>query len=277
MPLQFGIILPYGDPRITAELAQLAEQSGWDGVFVGDAILSVDPLIQLAACASITTRIRLGTMVLAAPLRRPWHLASESLALDMLSNGRLILGLGTGATWMGWQHFPHAPLSQKKRARMLEETVEIVHRLHERQQFDFAGPNFVVNLSSMDLQHFPPRSVQQPHVPIWLPTLFTRSQSLARALNAEGMQPFKLNEKGEPVTPTHAELRQLVTWVNEQRPPSAIPYDFIIEDKSYPLPPERAAAMIAAWADAGATWWIESTWEMSVESLRQIIARGPAR
>ncbi len=118
-PLNFGLTLPYGDPRKTAELARAAEDAGWDGVFVGDAVWCQDPLIQLAAAAAATKRIRLGTMVLAMPLRRPWHLASESLALDSLSQGRLILGLGTGATWMGWQGFPSEVTDTRARAEML--------------------------------------------------------------------------------------------------------------------------------------------------------------
>lgn len=77
---------------------------GWH--FLGDAIWCEDPLICLAAAAVLTRRLRLGTMIVPAPLRRPWKLASESVALDHLSDGRLILGLGTGATWMGWQGFP---------------------------------------------------------------------------------------------------------------------------------------------------------------------------
>ena len=99
--MKYGIVLPYGDARRCANLAALAEEAGWNGVFVGDAIWCEDPLIQLTAAAMVTSRIRLGTMVLAMPLRDPRHPASESLALDRLSEGRLILGLATGATWMG--------------------------------------------------------------------------------------------------------------------------------------------------------------------------------
>ena len=56
-------------------------------------------MIALAAAAMTTRRIRLGTMVVPAPIRRPWKVASESVAVDRLSNGRLTLGLGTGAVW----------------------------------------------------------------------------------------------------------------------------------------------------------------------------------
>ena len=56
---------------------------------------------RLAAAATNTSQIRLGTMVIPIPLRRPWKVASEAVALDHLSDGRLTLGLGAGAVWMG--------------------------------------------------------------------------------------------------------------------------------------------------------------------------------
>src|SRR5512144_766733 len=106
----------YASSRATAELAHIAEDSGWDGILLGDAIWTEDPMISLAAAAMVTTRIRLGVMVIPVPLRKPWKIASESLALDHLSNGRLTLGLATGATWMGWHAFPDEVTDTKARA-----------------------------------------------------------------------------------------------------------------------------------------------------------------
>jgi hypothetical protein len=86
---KFGAALPYTTPRSVAQLAQLAEENGWGGVFMGDAIWCEDPMIGLAAAAVLTERIRLGMMVIPTPIRRPWKVASESVGLDHLSNGRL--------------------------------------------------------------------------------------------------------------------------------------------------------------------------------------------
>jgi alkanesulfonate monooxygenase SsuD/methylene tetrahydromethanopterin reductase-like flavin-dependent oxidoreductase (luciferase family) len=58
--MKYGLTLPYTTPRTVARLAQLAEESGWDGCFVGDAIWCEDPMIALAAAAMVTERIRLG-------------------------------------------------------------------------------------------------------------------------------------------------------------------------------------------------------------------------
>jgi alkanesulfonate monooxygenase SsuD/methylene tetrahydromethanopterin reductase-like flavin-dependent oxidoreductase (luciferase family) len=85
--IKFGAALPYTTPRSVAQLAQLAEEYGWQGVFMGDAIWCEDPMIGLAAAAMVTGRIRLGMMVIPTPIRRPWKVASESVAFDPLSNG----------------------------------------------------------------------------------------------------------------------------------------------------------------------------------------------
>jgi len=69
--MKFGVSFPYTTPRTVARLAQLAEESGWDGCFLGDAIWTEDPMISLAAAAMTTTRVRLGTMIVPVPLRNP--------------------------------------------------------------------------------------------------------------------------------------------------------------------------------------------------------------
>ena len=82
---------PWGSPRQLAELAKLAEDSGWDGVFLEDY-----PWVALAAVAVATVRVRIGTLVTPLPRRRPWKVAAETVAIDHLSNGRTILGVGSG-------------------------------------------------------------------------------------------------------------------------------------------------------------------------------------
>ena len=90
------------EPRLVADLAGEAEAAGWDGVFVWDHMLYrapvtdiADPWITLAAVAMATERVRIGPMVTPLPRRRP-KLARETLSLDRLSAGRLVLGVGMG-------------------------------------------------------------------------------------------------------------------------------------------------------------------------------------
>ena len=106
--MKYGLSLPNGgvcgDARVLAELGRLAEEAGWDGVFVEDyivhqsdgAVPTCDPWIALAAMAVGTKRVRLGTSVTPLNRRRPWKVAREAVALDQLSNGRFILGVGSG-------------------------------------------------------------------------------------------------------------------------------------------------------------------------------------
>jgi hypothetical protein len=103
--MKYGINLPpfgkFSDPRAVADLARGAEDAGWDGFFLWDHIAFydddiADPWICLTAAALATTRIRLGTMVTPLARRRPQKLARETVTLDRLSGGRLILGVGLG-------------------------------------------------------------------------------------------------------------------------------------------------------------------------------------
>ncbi|HEY8829434.1 MAG TPA: LLM class flavin-dependent oxidoreductase, partial [Candidatus Limnocylindria bacterium] len=100
--MQYGLIITTGDPGTVADLAAEAEAAGWDGVFYFDAIAIgsmelYDPWVVLAAIAHRTNRVRIGAIVTAPARRRPWKLARETMTLDRLSGGRLVLPVGLGA------------------------------------------------------------------------------------------------------------------------------------------------------------------------------------
>src|SRR5438270_101790 len=95
--MRYGFVLPTGSATEQLDLAILAEQAGWDGVFLFEIAYGVDPWTTMAATSQRTTRVKLGTMLTPLPWRRPWKLASQVMTLDQLSNGRAILAVGTGA------------------------------------------------------------------------------------------------------------------------------------------------------------------------------------
>ena len=100
--MRFGILITTGDPRTAADLAADAEVAGWDGVFTWDGIAigamdTFDPWVVMAAMAMRTEHVRLGAIVTPPARRRPWKLARESMTLDRLSGGRLVLPVGLGA------------------------------------------------------------------------------------------------------------------------------------------------------------------------------------
>lgn len=110
LSMKYGLALPAGgecgDPTFVVELAILAESAGWDGVFLEDYICfqgdptapTCDPWVSLAAIASSTERVRLGTMVTPLSRRRPWKVARVVAGIDQLCGGRMILGVGLGDT-----------------------------------------------------------------------------------------------------------------------------------------------------------------------------------
>jgi alkanesulfonate monooxygenase SsuD/methylene tetrahydromethanopterin reductase-like flavin-dependent oxidoreductase (luciferase family) len=252
----------------------LAEEVGWDGLFLGDAIWCEDPLITLAAAAVVTERIRLGTAVIPAPLRRPWKLASESVALDRLSKGRLILGLGTGAVWMGWQGFPDEVTDNKTRAGMLDETIDILTLLYQRKPFDYEGVHYHLKLSEVDEQYYPPKPVQQPRIPLWIPGIWPRRKSMLRALKCDGLLLEKISPDGKPAEVAPEDLKEIKAFVEANRKAST-PFDIISIGKTVDLEKSKRLDALASWKESGLTWWIEGLWDDPPEAVEAAIRLGP--
>jgi alkanesulfonate monooxygenase SsuD/methylene tetrahydromethanopterin reductase-like flavin-dependent oxidoreductase (luciferase family) len=171
--MRYGICLPNGgvcgDPRTLADLAALAEEAGWDGIFLEDYIVwqghqdvpTYDPWISLAAMAMRTARIRLGTSITPLPRRRPWKVASEAVAIDHLSNGRLILGVGIGDTSLdvSFTHFGEIT-DAKQRGKMLDEALTVLTGLWRGKPFQFDGEFFHLTEVTLLLALFNNRASQ---------------------------------------------------------------------------------------------------------------------
>jgi hypothetical protein len=274
--MKFGAALPYGSAKAAACLARIAEETGWDGIFLGDAIWLEDPVVCLAAAAMSTSRIRLGTMVIPVPLRRPWKLASEAVALDHLSDGRLILGMGAGAVWMGWQAFPDEPTDKKIRAGMLDETIDILTLLFQREPFDYNGQHYHLKLTQLDEMYYPPKPIQQPRIPLWVPGIWPRMKSMQRMLKCDGLLPQKMNAAGEFEEVTPADLRDMKDFIDANRTLTT-PFDYVAEGKTGELSQQEVLERIRQWEDSGATWWVEGLWGASEEQAVERLRQGPPR
>ena len=274
--MKFGVALPYGSARTAADLAQLAETAGWDGCFLGDAIWCEDPLIALTAAAMSTQRIRLGTMIIPAPLRRPWRLASESLALERLSEGRLTLGLGAGAVWMGWQSFPDVVTDTKARAEMLDETIDLLTLFYQREPFDYDGEHYHVKLTLLDEMYYPPRPVQRPRIPLWAVGIWPRMKSMRRVLKCDGVFVEKMNPEGQSEAVTPTDISEIKDYVAANRTLTT-PFDIVINGTTGDLTDAQIEDKLAPWAEAGATWWVEGLWEATEAAAKERIRRGPPK
>ena len=272
--LKFGLALPYGSARSAAKLASLTEEAGWDGCFLGDAIWCEDPMISLAAAAMTTHRIRLGTLIIPMPLRRPWKVASESVALDHLSDGRLILGLGAGAVWMGWQGFPDEVTDARARAEMLDESIDILSLLYQRKQFDYEGRHYHLKLSLVDEMHYPPRPVQQPRIPLWTVGIWPKRKSMQRALKCDGVIVEKRNALGQGEEATPTDIFEIQTYVEANRTLTT-PFDIVVVGKTAGLARAELQNKFLAWKESGLTWWVEDVIGDPEEQVLARIRQGP--
>lgn len=187
--MKFGLALPhYGfsfpdhGPVTFARVADVAvraEELGFDSVWISDHFFlslakygggddlhgTLEPMTALAGLSSVTSRIRLGTMVLGASFRHPGILARTAAALDRYSNGRLELGLGAGWYEEEFASFGYEFESTGERFAMLEEQMQALRALfasgsdparHVGERYAIEGA-FVA-----------PGPVQEPRVPLWI-------------------------------------------------------------------------------------------------------------
>ncbi len=305
-PMKFGLDMPNmgacGSARVLADLALEGEEFGWDAIFVWDTVYAkmndarndptCDPWMALAAIAMRTHSIRMGTMVTPITRRRPWKLARETVTLDHLSNGRLILPVGLGSIEDGAFSKVGEIQDRKTRARRLDEGLEILNGLWSGQPYRFAGEQFQVEEMA-----FLPKPYQTPRIPVWVVGAWPMKLSMQRAVRWDGILPDKFNAEGQSMAGegtniaggmSLADIREMKAYVEEQRS-QMVPsrsgqlFDIVIGGESPEGDSSRAADLIRPYAQAGATWWLESIWKTfykypgDLEALRKRIRQGPPR
>jgi len=251
---------------MTAIYAQLAEETGWDGVFIGDAIWCGAPKVALSAAAMVTSRICLGTMVIPAPLRKPWEVAKKSPALDNLSGGRAILGLGAGAVWMGWQGFPDEVTDTRTRAEMLDESIDILILLFRRKMFDYDGKHCHVKLPLVDEMYYLLVLVQQPRIPLWCVGAWPRMKSMKRVLKCYGLWLNKMDENGKFVDLQPDDIRQMKAYFDANRTLTTS-FDIVDEGSTAALDQPQTREKIKL--------WIEGSWGDTGEKVLERIRQRP--
>jgi alkanesulfonate monooxygenase SsuD/methylene tetrahydromethanopterin reductase-like flavin-dependent oxidoreductase (luciferase family) len=255
--MQYGMSLcPFGDfadPLFLMDAARRAEAAGWDGFFIWDHMFFdpsfhpiIDPWVGLAAVATTTTRMRIGTMVTPVARRRPWKLARETVSVDRLSNGRLTLGVGLGAPEQWDYGFFHEETDAKIRAKKLDEGLDIINGLWTGKPFRYQGEQY-----QLEEVTFKPTPVQSPRIPIWVGGFWPNKAPARRAARWDGYAPIKW---GETMTPD--EFREARDYVKQHRTVDT-PFDLVAAFK-LPDDPAEAQDRLNEYADAGVTWWLEA-------------------
>jgi len=177
-------------------LAQVlvAEKYGYDEAWIGDHHFmdgkraTLPPLTVMASFASVTKRIRLGTNVLLLPFWHPLLLSEEVAALDIISKGRISLGVGMGYLPEEYKAFG---LSIGQRARIFEESIEITKRLLEGEVVTFHGKHFDLDNARLSL-----RPVQSPRPPLFIGDMAKVETTIRRAAE---MGDFWVTTHGAPM------------------------------------------------------------------------------
>jgi hypothetical protein len=274
--IKYGFVLPDGDARAVSELARQAEQAGWDGVFVPEPVWHIDAWIKLTAAAMTTSRIRLGTLLSPLPRMRPWKVAAETATLDNLSGGRVILSVGVGWLYYGYQSFKDEVTDIKTRAELLDEGIDLLTLLYRGKPFKFEGKHYHVDLTATDPGYFPPPPVQQPRIPLWVVGVWPRKKSMRRVLRCDGLIPTCLGPDGQFRQLLPADLAEMKAYVDANRTLTT-PFDYIIEGNTVELSSAETTDKIGPWVEAGATWWIETLYDVPEDKRLARLHQGPPR
>lgn len=175
--MQFGVQVQhfraYGSPEAIRGTAEVAEQMGYDSVWVTDHVVLpdipaakrfgsnfYDPFLALTWAAAYTDRVKLGTSVIITPYRNPLDTAKKFATLDALSGGRLIVGLGAG--WMR-EEFDYLNVPFHQRGALTNEYIQVFKTLWTEEWASFRGKTVKFERVACE-----PKPIQKPHPPIWI-------------------------------------------------------------------------------------------------------------
>ena len=254
------------------ELTQHAERTGWHGVYFWDHFMgdgagfgpTTTPTLEssavLAALGALTERLRIGSLVFANTFRHPAVLANWAATLDIVTNGRLVVGLGAG-----WQHNEHEQYgidlgSPGKRIEMLEESCQVLRRLWQQPESSFAGKHYQLDHALCE-----PKPLQ-PHLPVLIggkgdrmlgvvarqadewnmwglaPAISERSMVLEAKCDQAGRDPATILRSAQALVMVSDDARASAEFIDRVSPRAAIAG-----------PVERFVEEVQQWAAVGVT------------------------
>lgn len=282
-----GIVLPNweaGDrPEMLVEAAQVAEEAGWDGVFLADHLIFPppaevggigpterhfafpDPWVTLAAIAAVTRRIRLGTWITPIPRRQPWQVARDLATLDQLSGGRVLLGAGLGRR-PDYERFGET-WDLPSLGRRADEALHVVDALWQGEPLTFDGEFY-----RLDRAVVLPVPQQRPRIPILVGGLWPNRAFIRRGARWDGIIPHFPGDGVLPADGTDPE-RHLRDLIDAYREATDSPGEILVLDAS----PQVGPHFTEVARELGVTWLLTAKWNDRWTLDLDLVRQGPPR
>jgi hypothetical protein len=225
LTVKFGIWIPYSEAKLVTRLARMAEQCGWDGIFIREFLIGMDSWIPIAAAALSTQEILIGGVVSPFSEQNPRQVLREAYKIHRKSNRRLIVCLGD---WYQESVERHAD-SRLDRQRA------------DRISYEYVGGKgaawFAARLTIWRVGHWPDK------------------QSILAAIKNQGVIPVARQSDSDWRSPTIQEIRAISDYVQQVRGTTQ-GFEIVVEVGFNGISPQEKISNPSAWAKAGATWWI---------------------
>jgi len=167
-------------------------------------------------------KIRIGTTVTPIARRRPWKLARETVSIDHLSEGRLILTVGLGTPAEAEFETFGEESNQQIRAKKLDEGLDILLGLWSGESFSYKGEYY-----QLEDVRFLPKPIQSPRIPIWVGGGWPRKKPFIRAARYDGVFPLRAGYRGK-LQPN--DYQDIVNFITSHRTASE-PFDVVLMDE----------------------------------------------
>ncbi len=210
-PFRFGVVAAHAPSRAAwVTMARRAEELGYATLLIPDRtnVGSLAPIPALAVAASATTSLHVGSYVFCNGYRHPVLLAREAATLDLLSDGRFELALGTGVSSSEFEQMGIPFGSAGARVGHLEETLQIMKRLFTEETVNFTGKYYTIT----EMKGYP-RPVQKPYMPILVAGAGERVLKLAGREADIIAIGSKIGAQG--ADPADATMEQKIAWIKE--------------------------------------------------------------
>jgi alkanesulfonate monooxygenase SsuD/methylene tetrahydromethanopterin reductase-like flavin-dependent oxidoreductase (luciferase family) len=263
--MRFALHVPnFAEPGEMVEMGMVAEASGWDGFLLWDHLFAgpdfpvpmADPWVVLGGLAARTNRIRLGTAVTPLARRRPQKIARESVTVDQLSGGRMLLGVGLGNPPDDEYGAFGESTDLRVIAARLDEALEVITGLWSGQPFDYNGEHFTVRGTQ-----FLPAPLQQPRIPIWVACQVPNRAPLARAARWDGVILAAMTDEAGVELPGAEELAEAVAEIDGLRG-GLDHFDVAVVTPGMP-----ARETIQMFQASGVTWVLVTGWMHELHAL----------